>query len=104
MKIYKKELFKYFYCLNFYYALYGYTEDTADLVEVRIRLRLSNSIEILHIDKLEVICETWIGGLKLWLTLYMRQVSKLLIAPVIQITQTAIHIQSRFMNNRQNKL
>lgn len=67
------------------------TEAIADLVEVRIGFRLPDSVEILHVDELEVVGETWVGGLKLWLTLNMRQVSKLFIAPVIQITQTEIH-------------
>lgn len=81
------------------------TEATTYLVEVRIGFRLPDSIEILHVDELEVVGETWVGGLKLWLTLNMRQVSKLLIAPVIQITQTVIHKQKGFVNiNRQHKL
>lgn len=73
-------------------------EATTDLVKVRIGFRLPDSVEILHIYELEVVGQTWVGGLKLWLTLNMRQVSKLLIAPVIQITQTANHKQRGFMN------
>lgn len=78
---------------------------TTDLVEVRIGFRLSNSIEILHVDELKVVGETWVGSLKLGLTLNMRQVPKLLIAPVIEITQTAIYKQkSCVIINKQQKL
>lgn len=78
-------------------------EATTDLVKVRIGFRLSDSVEILHVDELEVVGQTWVGRLKLWPTLNMRQVSKLLIAPVIQITQTAIRKRRGFMNNKQHK-
>lgn len=46
-----------------------------DLVEVRIGFRLPDSVEILHVDELEVVGETCVGSLELWLALNMREVS-----------------------------
>lgn len=61
---------------------------TTDLIEVRVGLRLSHTIEVLHINKLEVKGQARVGHLELRQLLDMRQVSQVFVAPVVQVTQT----------------
>ena len=57
------------------------------LVEVGVGLRLSYTIEVIHIDELEVEEEARIGCSELWPAQHMGEVTKLLVAPVVKITQ-----------------
>ena len=58
-----------------------------DLIEVGVGLRLSHSVEVLHVDQLEVVGEAGVGHLELGQLLDVGQVPQLLVAPVVQFTQ-----------------
>lgn len=57
------------------------------LVEVRVRFRFSLSIEIVNVDQLKVEGETRISHPIVGPKSDMRQVTKLLVSPVVQLTQ-----------------
>ena len=64
---------------------------SADLVEVRVWFRLANTIKVSNIDKLEVKEEAGIGSAELRPQTDVRQIAELLVAPVVQLTYTAIN-------------
>lgn len=59
------------------------------LVEVRVGLRLSHPVEVLHVNELEVKGQTRVWNLELWQFLDMRQVSQVFVAPVVQVAEAA---------------
>ena len=60
---------------------------STDLIEVWIWLGLSYSVEVLHVDELEVVGQARVGHLKLGQLLHMGQVPQMFVAPVVQVTQ-----------------
>lgn len=57
------------------------------LIKVRVGLRLANSVEIWDIDELKVKEKSRVFYAVLWPSVDMREVAKLRVSPVIQITQ-----------------
>ena len=58
------------------------------LVEIWIRLRLADAIEVTDINELEVVEEAGVGVAVLLPDVDVRQVAEFLVAPVVQVTQT----------------
>lgn len=65
------------------------------LIEIRIRFRLSYAIEVFYIYKLEVVQKASIGCSELWQKLHVRQVTQVLVAPVVEVTQTVQNTQTQ---------
>lgn len=61
----------------------------ADLVEVRVGLRLSHAVEVLHVNELEVKGQARVWNLELWQVLDVRQVAEVFVAPVVQVAEAA---------------
>ena len=68
------------------------------LIEVGVGLRFSDAIEILHINKLEVKVETGVLHSVLWPRDHVWEVTKLLVPPVIQTTQTEIQRVEHYLS------
>jgi len=56
------------------------------LIEIRIRFRLSHAIEVFYIYKLEVVQKPSVGCSELRQKLHMRQVTQILVTPVVEVT------------------
>ncbi len=72
----------------------------AHLIKVRVGLWFTHAVVVLHVNELEVVGESRVRRLELRLELNMREVPQLLIAPVIQVTQTATHTRERQSPNK----
>ena len=60
-----------------------------DLVEVRVRLRLADAVEVVNVDELEVKEEAGVSRAELRPQTHVRQVAQLLVAPVVQLAYAA---------------
>lgn len=58
-----------------------------DLVKVRIGFRFSHSIEVLHVDQLEVEGQARVWYLELRKLLDVRQVPEVFVSPVVKVTK-----------------
>ena len=55
------------------------------LVEEGAWLAFSNAVELSDVDELEIVKEASVRHSKLWITLNVGKVAKLLVAPVVQV-------------------
>lgn len=77
-------------------------ESCTDLVEVWCWLRLPHSIEISHINELIVKPHPRVRDPVLWPLPHMRKVSKVLIAPLVELTETGSSSSLTIQLDRRN--